>query len=254
MNCVKFRCRLESTSWTSGRQWSCSGWTPEWMFLYVNAFQVFDRTNGLVNNVKLQVGLLQEITVYPDKQGTVRTILEEARKQVELSKDGSGQLRFALTFKKDFDWKRVTVNGTGLDFYVYNDERGFWGLAYFRLVHVSISPHNARIYQVFPIDATVTDVSHKFQTQHYAVRAQLVNTLDRLKIAFAYQSPVSTFSWRFVVFITFDETPYWKGFTNSGSSGGDAGWSSDGWGQRVPSACLSLRQRTFTHLWHPFLH
>lgn len=34
-----------------------------------------------------------ELTLYPNKNGTVATLLEEAKKQVELSEDGSGKLR-----------------------------------------------------------------------------------------------------------------------------------------------------------------
>lgn len=35
----------------------------------------------------------QEITVYPDKHGCVRDLLEECKKVVELSEKGSGKLR-----------------------------------------------------------------------------------------------------------------------------------------------------------------
>ena len=34
-----------------------------------------------------------EIRVYPDKAGTVKTILDEVKKQVQLSPEGSGRLR-----------------------------------------------------------------------------------------------------------------------------------------------------------------
>lgn len=39
--------------------------------------------------------LLQEITLYPDKHGCVRDLLEECKKAVELSEKGSEKLRFA---------------------------------------------------------------------------------------------------------------------------------------------------------------
>lgn len=38
---------------------------------------------------------LQEITLYPDKHGCVRDLLEECKKAVELSEKGSEKLRFA---------------------------------------------------------------------------------------------------------------------------------------------------------------
>lgn len=37
--------------------------------------------------------LLQEITLYPDKHGCVRDLLEECKKAVELSEKGSEKLR-----------------------------------------------------------------------------------------------------------------------------------------------------------------
>lgn len=44
---------------------------------------------------------LQEITLYPDKHGCVRDLLEECKKAVELSEKGSEKLRFApVTFFK----------------------------------------------------------------------------------------------------------------------------------------------------------
>lgn len=38
--------------------------------------------------------LLQEITLYPDKHGCVRDLLEECKKAVELSEKGSEKLRY----------------------------------------------------------------------------------------------------------------------------------------------------------------
>ena len=37
--------------------------------------------------------LQKELVVYPDKDGSVGDLLREVRKQITLSKDGSGQLR-----------------------------------------------------------------------------------------------------------------------------------------------------------------
>lgn len=36
---------------------------------------------------------IDELTVYPDKDGTVKSILDEVRKQVQLSEGGTGKLR-----------------------------------------------------------------------------------------------------------------------------------------------------------------
>lgn len=41
------------------------------------------------------VHVLQEITLYPDKHGCVRDLLEECKKAVELSEKGSEKLRYA---------------------------------------------------------------------------------------------------------------------------------------------------------------
>lgn len=41
------------------------------------------------------VPVLQEITLYPDKHGCVRDLLEECKKAVELSEKGSEKLRYA---------------------------------------------------------------------------------------------------------------------------------------------------------------
>lgn len=40
------------------------------------------------------VHVLQEITLYPDKHGCVRDLLEECKKAVELSEKGSEKLRY----------------------------------------------------------------------------------------------------------------------------------------------------------------
>lgn len=40
--------------------------------------------------------MLQEITLYPDKHGCVRDLLEECKKAVELSEKGSEKLRYAV--------------------------------------------------------------------------------------------------------------------------------------------------------------
>lgn len=40
------------------------------------------------------VNPLQEITLYPDKHGCVRDLLEECKKAVELSEKGSEKLRY----------------------------------------------------------------------------------------------------------------------------------------------------------------
>jgi ubiquitin carboxyl-terminal hydrolase 7 len=39
----------------------------------------------------------KELILYPNKNGTVADLLEEARKQVELSENGSGKLRYGST-------------------------------------------------------------------------------------------------------------------------------------------------------------
>lgn len=46
-------------------------------------------------NVKKNKLFLQEITLYPDKHGCVRDLLEECKKAVELSEKGSEKLRSA---------------------------------------------------------------------------------------------------------------------------------------------------------------
>lgn len=51
---------------------------------------------------------LQEITLYPDKHGCVRDLLEECKKAVELSEKGSEKLRYASAlFRPDCSFKRV---------------------------------------------------------------------------------------------------------------------------------------------------
>jgi ubiquitin carboxyl-terminal hydrolase 7 len=42
----------------------------------------------------------KELILYPNKNGTVADLLEEARKQVELSENGSGKLRYNSTLKR----------------------------------------------------------------------------------------------------------------------------------------------------------
>lgn len=42
--------------------------------------------------------VLQEITLYPDKHGCVRDLLEECKKAVELSENGSEKLRYPSVF------------------------------------------------------------------------------------------------------------------------------------------------------------
>lgn len=40
----------------------------------------------------------KELILYPNKNGTVAELLEEAKKTVELSPDGSGKLRCVLNY------------------------------------------------------------------------------------------------------------------------------------------------------------
>lgn len=63
--------------------------------------------------------LLQEITLYPDKHGCVRDLLEECKKAVELSENGSEKLRYLspnmrdtyfLKLEKIQTWSRFIVN------------------------------------------------------------------------------------------------------------------------------------------------
>jgi len=42
----------------------------------------------------------KELILYPNKNGTVADLLEEARKQVELSENGSGKLRYISTLER----------------------------------------------------------------------------------------------------------------------------------------------------------
>lgn len=52
-----------------------------WLFTFENFLMIF------------VFQIPQEITVYPDKHGCVRDLLEECKKVVELSEKGSGKLR-----------------------------------------------------------------------------------------------------------------------------------------------------------------
>lgn len=42
----------------------------------------------------------KELILYPNKNGTVADLLEEARKQVELSENGSGKLRYISALER----------------------------------------------------------------------------------------------------------------------------------------------------------
>lgn len=42
----------------------------------------------------------KELILYPNKNGTVADLLEEARKQVELSENGSGKLRYSSALNR----------------------------------------------------------------------------------------------------------------------------------------------------------
>jgi ubiquitin carboxyl-terminal hydrolase 7 len=45
----------------------------------------------------------KELILYPNKNGTVADLLEEARKQVELSDNGSGKLRYSSALNRQSD-------------------------------------------------------------------------------------------------------------------------------------------------------
>ena len=54
---------------------------------------LFERWNEHTE-LNVFVYVLQEITLYPDKHGCVRDLLEECKKAVELSEKGSEKLRY----------------------------------------------------------------------------------------------------------------------------------------------------------------
>jgi len=53
-----------------------------------------------VNSLCVCVCVLQEITLYPDKHGCVRDLLEECKNTVVLSEKGSDKLRYPLFLPK----------------------------------------------------------------------------------------------------------------------------------------------------------
>uniref|UniRef100_A0A914UII7 ubiquitinyl hydrolase 1 n=1 Tax=Plectus sambesii TaxID=2011161 RepID=A0A914UII7_9BILA len=96
-----------------------------------------------------------EITVFPDKTGSVKTILDEVRKQVQLAEGGSGQLR---------------------------------------MVFAGQSPHTLRVYSVLSTELSVTECAHKFANTSYTGRVEEI-PLDQVSIntATEYLLPVGHF-------------------------------------------------------------
>lgn len=78
----------------------------------------------------------QEMTVYPDKTGTVASIIEEAKREFKFAPGGTGVLRYELKDKSSSC----------------------------RLVFVGTSPNCMRVYNIFQPDVSVNEVYSKIAT------------------------------------------------------------------------------------------
>lgn len=107
----------------------------------------------------------QEITVFPEKTGTVHSILQEAHREFHFAENGTKVLRLVYwLFERICKILRPNLVSNLLFL--------------FRLVHVGVVSHCLRVYQVFPNDMPASDVFTKIGSATYGVGVDFQNITE----------------------------------------------------------------------------